>query len=133
VSTAALLDYMYYLVAPWLTVPMSILVLAAAVLVIAGMSTGVSFGGLIAIGSGAPMAVAVWIIALLFPGTMWALWYWWVLGDERLHRCVLAGFLYPMFLIMGVVATWRAIWRHAVRQSGWVKTERVDDNVVTLS
>lgn len=127
VGTLGLLDYVYYLVAPWITVPMTVVVAVAAVLVVFGMSTGNSFGGLVAIGPGAPIAVTVWVAAVMFPGLMWAMWYWAVVRAVSLHRCVLAGLCYPVFLMLGVVATWRAVWRHAAGRQGWAKTERLTE------
>ncbi len=127
IGSVALLDYLWYLMAPWFTVPMTLVVLAAATMIVLGQFTGNEFGGLVAIGNGAEVAIALWVAVFLLPGTMWGLWYWRMIGEEPLWRCLLAGLGYPGFLVLGIVSTWRAVWRHASGRRGWAKTERVDD------
>jgi 1,2-diacylglycerol 3-beta-glucosyltransferase len=127
IGSFGLLDFLYYLVAPWLTVPLTLFVIAAMTIAIVGLTTGETFGGLMAGRSGVEWALTIWIIALFVPGLLWGLFHWSRIGDEPLWRCVLAGLCYPAFLVLGVLATWRAVARHLAGRNAWVKTERVDD------
>ena len=128
IGSVGLLDFLYYLVAPWLTVPASILVAGIAVTVVIGLVTGQTFGGLSAAGSG-PLPVLAWIGVLLMPGLIWGVWHRLRLGDEPLYRCLFAGLCYPFFLLLGVAATWRATARHVSGRNSWAKTERLADHV----
>jgi 1,2-diacylglycerol 3-beta-glucosyltransferase len=111
VGSIGLLDYLAYLVAPWLTVPVSILLL----------------GIVIAAGHTVPQAVALWIGMIFLPGLTWGLWHWWRLRDERLWRCLVAGLCYPFFLLIGTLGTWRGLARHLAGRDEWAKTERLDE------
>lgn len=127
VGSIGLLDYLSYLIAPWLTVPMSILVLGIVLIVIGGLLTGNTLGGLVAAGVSAPQAVTLWIGMVFIPGLVWAVWHRWRLGDEPLWRCLVAGLCYPLFLLIGVVGTWRGLGRHLIGRDDWVKTARLDE------
>jgi len=129
VGSLGLLDYLAYLVSPWLTVPISMVFLGIVGVVVGGLLTGSSVGGLIATGAAVPVALAIWGAAILFPGVMWGLWHRWTIGDEPYRRCLLAGVCYPFFLLLGVFATWRGLGRHLVGRDSWAKTERLDDVV----
>lgn len=125
IGTTALLDFVYYLLAPWFIVPMTLLVGAAMALAVVGLSTGETFGGLMAGSDRTALAIGIWAVALVVPGLLWGLMHWWRLGEEPLWRCLYAGLLFPGFLLLGVVATWRAVVRHARGRRGWVKTDRI--------
>jgi cellulose synthase/poly-beta-1,6-N-acetylglucosamine synthase-like glycosyltransferase len=127
VGSLGLVDYLVYLVSPWLTVPMSIVFLAVVAIVIGALATGSSLGGLVATGAAVPLAVAIWVAVVFFPGVMWGLWHRWTIGDEPYWRCLVAGLCYPFFLLVGVVATWRGLARHVSGRDSWTKTERLDD------
>jgi 1,2-diacylglycerol 3-beta-glucosyltransferase len=127
VGSIGLLDYLAYLVAPWLTVPMSILILGIVLVVTAGLLTGHTLGGLIAAGQSVPEAVAFWVAMIFLPGLTWGIWHRWRLGDEPLWRCLVAGVCYPLFLLIGTLGTWRGLGRHLVGRDDWVKTARLDE------
>lgn len=127
IGSAGLLDFLYYLIAPWLAVPLSILVAAAATIVIVGFSTGMTFGGMIDPSAGS-LPFLMWVVAIALPGMVWGTWHWWRLGDETLIRCLLAGVVFPLFLAMGIIASWRAVGRHMAGQNGWTKTERIAED-----
>lgn len=127
VGSVGLLDYLAYLVAPWLTVPVSILVLGIIGVVVAGLTTGNSFGGLIAVDHTVPEAIGLWGAMVFLPGLLWGVWHRLYLGDESLRRCLLAGLLYPFFLLVGILATWRGMARHLMGRGGWAKTERLEE------
>ena len=130
IGTIGLLDFLAYLIAPWLTVPMSIVFGGVVMVVLAGLSTGNSFGGLIATGPEVPFAIEMWLAMIFLPGTIWALWHRWRVGGEPMWRCLIAGLCYPFFLMFGVLATWRGMVRHLVNKRAWAKTERIQDTDV---
>ena len=130
IGTTGLLDFLAYLIAPWLTVPMSIVFGGVVMVVLAGLSTGNSFGGLIATGPEVPFAIEMWLAMIFLPGTIWALWHRWRVGGEPMWRCLIAGLCYPFFLMFGVLATWRGMVRHLVNKRAWAKTERIQDTDV---
>jgi cellulose synthase/poly-beta-1,6-N-acetylglucosamine synthase-like glycosyltransferase len=127
VGSLGLVDYFVYLVSPWLTVPLSIIVLGVIGLVIWGLVTENTLGGLIATGPAVSAALGVWLTVIFLPGVLWGLWHRWQVGDEPLWRCLLAGLCYPFFLMIGVVATWRGMAQHLAGGNGWAKTERRDE------
>lgn len=118
-------DFLVYLVVPWLTVPLSLIAAALLVIVPVALLTGNTFGGLVAEAGNLPQAVAFWLAALLLPGIMWAIVYFVRLRDEPLRRALLAGLCYPAFLLLGVLATWRAVFRIVLKRNVWAKTERL--------
>ena len=127
VRGAALLDFVYYLIAPWLMVPMTLLVVALLGITVAGWITGDRFDGLVATGVDAPLAITTWLGLLLLPGLLWGLVHRLRLGDEPLRRTLLVGLIYPAFLVLGVAASWRALGRHLAGRNAWAKTERLVD------
>jgi 1,2-diacylglycerol 3-beta-glucosyltransferase len=127
VRSVGLVDFLAYLVTPWLTVPMSILVLFVVTLVIVGLAAQNPMGGLVAIGPVVAAAITLWVVMIFVPGILWATWHWWQLGDEPLWRCLVAGFCYPFFLAVGVAATWQGLARHLSGRKSWSKTARVEE------
>jgi cellulose synthase/poly-beta-1,6-N-acetylglucosamine synthase-like glycosyltransferase len=128
----ALLDFGYYLLAPWLMVPMSLAVLGLVGTTVSGWISGDRFDGLVATGADAPLAVAIWLAALIGPGLLWGVVHRLRLGDEPLHRTLLVGLVYPAFLMLGVLASWRALGRHLAGRNAWSKTERLVEKPATL-
>jgi cellulose synthase/poly-beta-1,6-N-acetylglucosamine synthase-like glycosyltransferase len=125
VSSMALLEFLYYLLAPWLIAPVSLLVLGLAGLTAAGLATGQNFHGFVASGPSGPASIGIWLAALTFPGVVWALVHKVKNGDEPLIRTLLVGLAYPGFLVIGIAATWRALGRHLTGRNSWAKTERL--------
>jgi 1,2-diacylglycerol 3-beta-glucosyltransferase len=126
IRKTALLEVLHYLVSPWLN--------ALVTTVLVGMAT-VGAGALLA---GHPMpylaswdAMAesgeVWAAITIFPGVVWALVHRHRLGDETLPRLLVAALAYPAFLVLGLVATYRAIVRQAQGKQAWAKTERLTE------
>jgi 1,2-diacylglycerol 3-beta-glucosyltransferase len=124
ITRTALLEVLHYLISPWLN--------AVVTVVLAGMVT-IGAGALLA---GHPMpylaswdAMAesgeVWAAITVFPGVVWALVHRHRIGDETLPRLLVAALAYPAFLLLGLVATYRAIVRQARGQQAWAKTERL--------
>lgn len=124
IGSIGLADFLQYLVAPWLTVPISALVLALAVATMAAFGAGYPIPGLVADHAAAVPALLTWGLVLFIPGLVWSVIYWARFRDEPLGRCLVTGLAYPGFLLLGVVATWQALARHLRRKTKWSKTER---------
>jgi len=70
---------------------------------------------------------AVWFAVTFFPGFIWALVHRHRLRDEKYPRLLVAALAYPAFLLLGLVATYRAIVRQARGRQAWAKTERLTE------
>ncbi|WP_432827942.1 glycosyltransferase [Dactylosporangium sp. CA-092794] len=121
----ALLEMLYYLLAPWMNA-----IGTAAVLglwVYAGWRLVPGHGEPFLIHSWGEMAevVAFWAIGMSVPGLVWAAVHRIQLRDEKLARLLPAALAYSFFLMLGLVATWRAIGRQIGRRQAWAKTERL--------
>jgi 1,2-diacylglycerol 3-beta-glucosyltransferase len=124
ISRAALLEVMHYLIAPWLN--------ALVTVFLTGM-VAVAAGGLL-IGHPMPYLHSwnslaysgeVWFGVTFFPGFVWALVHRHRHRDETLLRLLTAAVAYPAFLLLGLLATYRALVRQARGQQTWAKTERL--------
>jgi cellulose synthase/poly-beta-1,6-N-acetylglucosamine synthase-like glycosyltransferase len=124
ISRTALFEVLHYLISPWLN--------ALVTVVLAGMVL-VAAGGLL-VGHPVPYLRSwhdlagsgeVWFAVTFFPGFIWALVHRHRLRDETLFRLLTAAAAYPAFLLLGLVATYRAIVRQARGQQSWAKTERL--------
>ncbi len=125
VGSIGLLDFLQYLVTPWLAIPVSVVVSAIVGVTVIGTLVGWEVPGLVTAGGTLWLAVAVWLAVAFIPGLIWALVHRVSVRDEPLWRCALAGLLYPFFLLLGVVAAWCAVYRHLTGRDRWEKTERV--------
>ncbi|WP_414944678.1 glycosyltransferase family 2 protein [Amycolatopsis sp. cmx-11-32] len=132
VGSIGLLDFLAYLVTPWLTVPLSLVVSLLFAGTLVASWSGVTLGGLIAPPSALPGAALIGLVVLLVPGVVWAVVHRLRLGEEPFHRCLLAGLLYPGFLVLGVIATWRALFRVLARRNTWTKTERLSEEETAI-
>jgi 1,2-diacylglycerol 3-beta-glucosyltransferase len=125
VSSLGLLDFMHYLIAPWLVPPVSVIALALVGLGIGGRLGGMAPTPLVAGPADLLAALAMAGTALLLPGLVWGMTHWLRLRDEPLWRCLLVSLSYPMFLMLGAAASCCGIARHLTRRGGWAKTERL--------
>ncbi|WP_067509326.1 glycosyltransferase family 2 protein [Actinoplanes sp. TFC3] len=124
IGLTSLLEMFHYLVSPWLNA-----------LVTAGLLGGVLTGATgLALGHPMPYlrsweALAtsgeLWFAVTFFPGFIWALVHRYRLRDESLRRLLVAAVAYPVFLLLGLVATYRAFARQASGRQSWAKTERL--------
>jgi cellulose synthase/poly-beta-1,6-N-acetylglucosamine synthase-like glycosyltransferase len=125
VANMAMLEMVYYLLAPWLN--------ALGAFVIAGLFGTAAYHLLPGheptayAGSWQELAIAValWSTATVAPGLVWAVAHRLQLRDERLGRLLLAAIVFPAFLVLGLFATMRAIARQLTGRNGWAKTERL--------
>src|SRR5690349_5640124 len=124
ISTTSLLEVMHYLISPWINAVVTAVLIAAAVAATVGLLVGHpvpylhSWSALAASGG-------MWLAVTLFPGFVWALVHRRRLRDEALLRLLIAAAAYPVFLLLGLVATYRAIGRQATGRQAWAKTERL--------
>jgi cellulose synthase/poly-beta-1,6-N-acetylglucosamine synthase-like glycosyltransferase len=121
IRSLTFLELAYYLLSPWLNALGSVLV--AVLWAYAGIQ--LATGDVPAVAASPALGGALWVVAVLLPGLVWAALHRLRLRDEGLSRCLLAGLFYPLFLLLGLASTWRAIGRHALGRTGWAKTERL--------
>ncbi|AIG79190.1 Hypothetical protein AJAP_31880 [Amycolatopsis japonica] len=128
VSGLGLTDFLIYLLSPWLTVPMSLLLVGLVAASAIALVTGSTLGGLVATVDTLPTSAAMLVGLAMLPSLLWGLVYWVRLRDENILRCLFAGLLYPWFLALGIIATWRALFRLMSGRNGWAKTERLTED-----
>jgi 1,2-diacylglycerol 3-beta-glucosyltransferase len=123
-SPTALAEVMHYLLSPWLNAAVTVVLFAMVLVATAGLLLGRPMPYLQTwhdlAGTG-----EVWFGVTCFPGFVWAMVHRHRLGDERTPRLLTAALAYPAFLLLGLVATYRAIVRQARGQQTWAKTERL--------
>jgi cellulose synthase/poly-beta-1,6-N-acetylglucosamine synthase-like glycosyltransferase len=121
IGPTALAEVLHYLVSPWLnalfTVGLGVLVAVAT----------------IGLAAGHPMALLASWDELVHGAEVWALVHRYRLGDESLGRLLVAALAYPAFLLLGLVATFRAIARQATGRQAWAKTERLAEDPITTA
>ncbi|WP_255353450.1 glycosyltransferase family 2 protein [Nocardia sp. NRRL S-836] len=125
IGSVALLEFLQYLLAPWLVAPMTLLVTALVGVNLYAQATGTDLGGLYTHGTNIGAAVAIWAAALVLPGLIWGVVHRLKHGDEPVLRCLAVGLAYPLFLVLGSVSTLRALYRHCAGRNAWAKTERL--------
>jgi cellulose synthase/poly-beta-1,6-N-acetylglucosamine synthase-like glycosyltransferase len=125
ISNAALLEMLYYLLAPWFN--------AAGTLAVFGLwgyaawclTPWSEHTFMVTSVPHLAEGLGVWAAALTMPSVMWAVVHRLLLGDEKLSRILRAALVYPGFLFLGLVSTWRAIGRQVTGRQTWAKTERL--------
>lgn len=126
ISNSALMELLHYLFAPWFN--------ALGTVAMLGLWAYAYYR--LAIHAPTPLlpsssnlwrGLAVWAGVLVAPGLIWGVLHRVQLRDERLSRCLLAGLAYPLFLILGLLSTWRGIGRYVAGRNTWVKTERLTE------
>ncbi|GAA2511355.1 glycosyltransferase [Pilimelia columellifera] len=128
IRARALAEMLHYLLSPWANAVISLVLAVMTSAGVAGLLADQPMSFLPTWGSLASMA-GVWLAATLFPGFVWALVHRRRLGDESLIRLIVAAFAYPAFLLLGLVATYRAVFRHAAGRQTWAKTERLTEEL----
>jgi 1,2-diacylglycerol 3-beta-glucosyltransferase len=123
----ALLEMLYYLLAPWMNAFGTVAVLGVWAVALWRLVPG--HGSTFFVHStGELVATAtLWLAGLTLPGVLWALLHRIQLRDEKLRRLLVAALAYPAFLVLGLVSTWRAIGRQVGKRQTWAKTERLTE------
>ncbi|WP_306214106.1 glycosyltransferase family 2 protein [Actinoplanes sp. RD1] len=129
IGVTSLLEMVHYLVSPWLN---AVVTVALAAGVLAGSAGLLLDDPLPYLRSWMDLAHAgeIWAAVTLFPGFVWALVHRYRLRDEKLRRLFTAAVAYPVFLLLGLVATYRAIARQATGRQTWAKTERLSEDPI---
>ncbi|WP_086663793.1 glycosyltransferase family 2 protein [Lentzea kentuckyensis] len=130
VGSVALLEFLQYLLTPWLVAPMTLLITALVGINFYAQFSGHNIGAFTANGSNALLALGIWLVALVLPGLIWGVVHRLKHGDEPLWRCLAVGLAYPLFLILGSISTLRALYRHFAGRNSWAKTERLAEKEV---
>ena len=124
ISKTSLFEVLHYLLSPWLNALVTVLLAGMVAVAVVGLVSGHpvpylhSWHDLAHSGE-------VWFAVTFFPGFVWSLVHRRRLHDETLFRLLTAAVAYPAFLLLGLVATYRAIVRQARGQQSWAKTERL--------
>jgi 1,2-diacylglycerol 3-beta-glucosyltransferase len=126
----ALLEMLYYLLAPWLNAFGTLLLAALWGVAVWRLVPGHGETFMIHSWGQLVTMVGIWLGGMAVPGFIWAALHRIQLRDERFGRLALAALAYPAFLALGLVSTWRAIARHATRRQTWAKTERLVEEPV---
>jgi len=124
ISTTSLLEVTHYLISPWINAVVTAVLIGAAAAATVGLLAGHPVPYLHSWSALAGSA-GMWLAVTVFPGVVWALVHRRRLRDETLPRLLIAAAAYPVFLLLGLVATYRAIGRQAAGRQAWAKTERL--------
>jgi cellulose synthase/poly-beta-1,6-N-acetylglucosamine synthase-like glycosyltransferase len=126
IRNGPLVELLYYLLAPWLN---AFGMLAVAVLWTTAIWNLSTDTGLAFVNSWGELAglMVMWAVGMLAPGVLWGVLHRIQLRDERSIRLALAALSYPVFLMLGLISTWRAIGRQISGRQAWAKTERLPD------
>jgi 1,2-diacylglycerol 3-beta-glucosyltransferase len=122
----ALVEMLYYILAPWINAVGAIVV--GYLLGLSAVRYALTVHGNVL--ATAPIAVGSSLVPIVAPFLLWGLLHRLYLRDERLSRCLLAGMVYPVFLLLGLISTYRAIGRHFAGRQTWAKTERLADEPI---
>ena len=124
IGLTSLGEVLHYLFSPWINALVTVFLAGMVATATAGLVIGhpLSF---IASWTELTASAGVWLGITWFPGLVWALVHRYRLHDENLPRLLLAAVAYPAFLLLGLVATNRAIARQATGRQSWAKTERL--------
>jgi len=126
ISPTALLEVLHYLISPWLNALVTVFLAGMVLVAAAGLVIGHPVPYLHSWHDLADSG-ELWFGVTFFPGFIWALVHRHRLKDETLLRLLTASAAYPAFLLLGLVATYRAIVRQARGQQTWAKTERLTE------
>ena len=129
----ALMEMLYYLLAPWLNA-FGIIGIAslwgfAAWRLVPGNGPAFLLHSWLELAG----AVGVWAAGMTLPGFLWATVHRFQLRDEKLSQLYLAALAYPAFLLLGIVSTWRAIGRQVTKKQTWAKTERLAEEPIAVA
>jgi 1,2-diacylglycerol 3-beta-glucosyltransferase len=129
IGVTSLAEVLHYLLSPWLNALVTVVLAGMVAVSVAGLLIGHPTAFLhswaeVARTGGLGLGVT------FFPGFVWALVHRYRLRDESLRRLLVAALAYPAFLLLGLVATYRAIARQATGRQAWAKTERLAEEPI---
>jgi 1,2-diacylglycerol 3-beta-glucosyltransferase len=126
VTATGLLEMLHYLISGWLNALVTVFLAGMVAVAAAGLAAGHPVGYLHSWWALAETG-EVWFAVTFFPGLVWALVHRHRFGDESVGRLLTAALAYPAFLVLGLVATYRALVRQARGRQAWAKTERLTE------
>ena len=129
IGLTSLAEVLHYLLSPWLNALVTLLLAGMVAVAVAGLLIGHPLG-LLQSWAELTRGAGVWLGVTYFPGLVWALVHRYRLGDETLRRLLVAALAYPAFLLLGLVATYRALGRQATGRQAWAKTERLAEEPI---
>ncbi len=129
ISKPALAEVLHYLISPWLNAVITVVLLGMVAVAAAGLALHHPVAYL-QNWSDLRTTGEIWLAVTFFPGFVWILVHQHRLGDEEAGRLVKAALAYPAFLVLGLVATYRAIARQATGKQAWAKTERLTEEPI---
>ncbi|MFI7543144.1 glycosyltransferase [Actinoplanes sp. NPDC049599] len=132
IGPTSLLEVMHYLISPWINAVVTVVLIGATTTATAGLLVSHPMPFL-PTWSALAGSAGMWFSVTFFPGFVWALVHRHRLRDETLRRLLLAAAAYPIFLLLGLVATYRAIGRQAAGRQAWAKTERLAEEPLPQS
>lgn len=131
ISNIALLEMLYYLLAPWLNAIGSVALAGVWGTAVWRLFPGHGTPLLVTTWVELAAVVGIWTAVMVLPPVVWAFVHRFQLRDERFSRMLLAGIAYPGFLMLGLISTIRAIGRQMTGRSNWAKTERLAEDPPT--
>jgi 1,2-diacylglycerol 3-beta-glucosyltransferase len=123
--TTAVLDLLWYLAAPALSLIVSVVVAAAALIILIGLPDLLTR---------LPDLTVWWFLPVYLisfaPALFFALFYRRQAGDLSLPRALVLAQLLPAYNVVWYVATWWALGRTVLRRKAWTKTARTPDAIL---
>jgi cellulose synthase/poly-beta-1,6-N-acetylglucosamine synthase-like glycosyltransferase len=132
IPNSALLEMLYYLLSPWVNAVGGIVVAGFWSVAVWRLATGHGHPLLVSSWWQLVGALAAWLTAITAPALLWAALHRMRLRDESFRVVLIAALAYPVFLLLGLVSTWRAIGRQVSGRQTWAKTERIIEEPVTV-
>lgn len=127
IRNSSLFEMLHYLFAPWFNALGTVALLALWTYAAVRLATNAPTP-FVPSWSDLGLGLAVWFGVLVLPGLIWGVLHRVQLRDERLSRCLFAGLMYPCFLLLGLVSTWRAVGQYLTGRNAWTKTERLPED-----
>jgi 1,2-diacylglycerol 3-beta-glucosyltransferase len=125
-----LVEVLHYLLAPWANAVLTVFLAGMVAVAVTGIAIGHPFSYMDDWGCLAE-SCGTWLGVTFFPGVLWALVHRYRLGDEGIRRLLVAAMAYPLFLLLGLVATYRAVGRQVTGRQAWAKTERLAEEPIS--
>ncbi|MFC3993732.1 glycosyltransferase [Actinoplanes siamensis] len=131
IARTALVEILHYLVSPWANAVVTVMLTLTGTAGVLGLLTGHPMPLLptwVSLGE----SLGVWAVVTTFPGLVWVLVHRAKRADEAMPRMLLAALAYPLFLLLGLTATYRALGRQLTGKQAWAKTERLVEEPLAL-
>jgi cellulose synthase/poly-beta-1,6-N-acetylglucosamine synthase-like glycosyltransferase len=125
-ATTTVLDLLWYLAAPGVTLVVSIIFGLPAIVL--ALTLVPAIVGHLVVADWLRWVVPVYLLSF-GPSLIFSLAYWRRAGDISLLRAFVMAHLLSVYNYVWYLATWKAVGRAALGRRGWAKTSRVVDDV----